>query len=143
MQRDCQANWVKEIPNRVYAWLPPVAATGERGSFAGRLLEETQPVLSGVMADGVGMSWRGVWRNKYARYLSALRIWGMALAGITAMMAVHAAQQLGSLYQWEIWRELILLVAVGNRSIPPINPLSQAPFPPCPSIIKMIEDVYT
>jgi hypothetical protein len=116
MQRDCQANWVNEIPNRVYAWLPPVTAAGERGSFAGRLLEETQPALSGVMTDGVGGSWRGVWQNKYARYLSALSIWGMVLAGLMAMMAAHAAQQLASMDKWEICRALLLLVAVGLAS---------------------------
>jgi hypothetical protein len=56
LDRTLQSQWTERIPNRRYARIDPVTpASTPSGSFAGELLEETQPLpIAGTKAPGFG-----------------------------------------------------------------------------------------
>jgi len=54
LERTLQSRWVETIPNRRYSVVKlPENFAAQSGSFAGEVLEETQPVPSGDMADSI------------------------------------------------------------------------------------------
>lgn len=108
--RDFQNNWVHSIPNRTYANVPPDVSTAERGSFAGHVLEETQPLPFGTLSFA---TLRDAWSEKYVRYLILLSTWGLLLSVIAAGVAAYFAPRFGDMARMEISRVILAVIAIG------------------------------
>lgn len=111
-KRDQQSNWVRGIPNRVYANVPPGIANAEssRGGFQVYLLEETQPTsfvnMNASDAKGTPIA-------RHVRYLVALNAWGMVLSVVSAAVASRYAPHFAGMERMEISRVILVVIALG------------------------------
>lgn len=112
--RDFQNNWVRNIPNRAYANVPPDVSASERGSFAGHILEESQPTPAGNMAFS---SFGEAWSTKYARFLILLSAWGALLSLLSAAVANHYAKEFADMSRMEISRVMVTVIALGVANV--------------------------
>lgn len=114
IDRDFQSNWTREIPNRVYANVPPDVAAAERGSFHGYVLEETHPLPHGHLAYS---SLKDAWSEKYARYLIVLSAWGVILASVAVAVATKFVADFAEMSRMEIARVLLIIIALGVANV--------------------------
>ncbi len=112
VSRDFQDQWVRNIPNRSYANVPPGSKESDRGAFQGYILEETQPTAS--MASNPDKHAAGL---KHARYRMLLSAWGLALAGLMAIVAAHHAPLFAQMARMEIARIFLIVIALGAATI--------------------------
>lgn len=109
VSRDFQSSWVRNIPNRAYANVPPGATDSDRGAFQGYILEETQPTTSSTM----GLSKPAdVFGAKHVRYLALLNVWGLLLSIAAAAVAAHFASAFASMERMEISRVILIAIAL-------------------------------
>jgi cytochrome b subunit of formate dehydrogenase len=111
IRRDMQSNWVRGIPNRVYANVAPGMATADssRGAFQGYLLQETQPTVSGSR-ESVDTLARST--DSGRRYLITLNVWGTALGIIASMVGAYFAPRFIDMQCMEISRVALVMFAL-------------------------------
>jgi cold shock CspA family protein len=109
LSRDFQDSWVRNIPNRSYANMPPASADGERGAFKGSILQETQPTASSTMGFA---SLAEALAVKQVRYLLWLGAWGLVLCAATVAVATRAAPLFESMAGIDIVRVLLVVTAL-------------------------------
>jgi cold shock CspA family protein len=114
VSRDFQDTWVRNIPNRVYANVPPVATARDRGKFEGVILEETQPTTSQNMGFA---SLREALQVKYVRFLVGLCVWGVVLSVAAAGFAVYVAPGFAAMGKMEITRSILVVVSLLLSSV--------------------------
>ncbi|MFS2023206.1 hypothetical protein [Massilia sp. CT11-137] len=110
ISRDFQSAWERAIPNRAYANVPPDVSRGERGSFSGLILEETQPA---PMNSSQLSSWAEAVHVPYARMLLVLGAWGIAMAAFCGWTAARATEQFAKMSATEISRSILVIMALG------------------------------
>lgn len=108
--RDFQNSWERNIPNRSYAHVPPDVNENERGSFAGLVMEETQPVPTSTMQFA---TWGEAFQTPYSRYLLLLGAWGVLMAGASAWAAVSFSERFATMPRMEIGRAILVVLAFG------------------------------
>lgn len=115
-KRDLQSNWVRGIPNRVYANVEPGMADSDtsRGGFQGYLLEESQP--TGFLNMNVGDA-KGTPVERHIRYLILLNAWGLILSGFAAAVAAWYAPHFGVMARMEISRVILVVIALGVATV--------------------------
>lgn len=106
LSRDMQNSWARNIPNRVYANVPPGIATVDRGAFQGYLLEETQPQAS-FSASSVNA--RDALGDRHVRFLTGLGVWGLVLSACAAITAAYFAPSFASMQRMEISRVILVI----------------------------------
>jgi cytochrome b subunit of formate dehydrogenase len=112
--RDFQNNWTREIPNKTYANVPPDISAADRGSFNGYVLEESHPIPAGHMAF---RSLSEAWKEKHARYLILLSMWGMLMSIISVSVAVKYIDGFLDMTRMEISRILLVVIALGVANV--------------------------
>ena len=110
ISRGFQSAWERGIPNRAYANIPPEVSGGERGSFGGFVLEETQPVPTTSLQLA---SWTDAFQNRYSLFLLLLGAWGVAMATACGWMVSHVTAQLHEMARMEITRGVLIVMALG------------------------------
>ncbi|WP_194725558.1 cold-shock protein [Noviherbaspirillum malthae] len=111
--RDFQNNWTFNAPNRAYINEPPVAQDGDRGQFAGNIMEETQPeVVNSDRIEGIGHAFS----VPYARFLVLLAFWGLGLAAVASFVAAAYVPEFDDYTRMEITRAIVSIVALGTAS---------------------------
>lgn len=115
-KRDLQSNWVRGVPNRVYANVPPGMADvdSSHGGFQGYLLEETQPKCLIDMKFG---DTKKTPVERHVRYLIALNAWGLVLSVITAAVAAWYAPHFANMTRIEISRVVLVTTALSVASV--------------------------
>lgn len=108
--RDFQSNWERAIPNRSYANVPPDVASGERGSFDGYIVEETQPVPTSTLQF---RTWGEAFAEPSSRLLLLLGGWGVACATACSLVAYSYAGQFAQMSRMGISRVLLVVAALG------------------------------
>lgn len=114
MSRDFQNAWVRGIPNRAYANIPPDVSEDERGSFGGLVLEETQPVPTSTMQFS---TWAEAFQTGYSRFLLLLGAWGVGTAAACGWAAAHFTAQFASMTRMEISRGVLMVMALGMVAV--------------------------
>jgi hypothetical protein len=114
IDRDFQNNWVRNVPNRRYINLPPDVSRGDRGSFQGHILKETQPQATSTATFQNVLDALGV---PYARYLVFLCSWGGLLSFATTILAGRFASQFIDMSYIEISRSLLTVFALGTSTV--------------------------
>jgi cold shock CspA family protein len=114
ISRDFQNSWERDIPNRVYANIPPEVSEGERGSFGGFLLEETQPVPTSTLRL---FTWAEAFQTRYSRFLLLLGVWGVGMAAACGWTAVHFTAQFAKMTRMEISRSTLIVMALGMVTV--------------------------
>ena len=114
LNRDLQDNWVRGIPNRVYANVVPAMNNSERDSFQGYVLEETQPTAflnmsADDMQQGVGA--------RHRRYLITLCVWGLFLSCLAAAVGAFYAPRFADMQRMEISRVILVIIALGVTTL--------------------------
>lgn len=112
--RDFQNSWERGIPNRAYANIPPEVSEGERGSFGGYLLEETQPIPTSTLQFS---TWAEAFRTRYSRFLILLGTWGVGMAAACGWTAVHFTAQFTKMTRIEISRSVLIVMALGMVAV--------------------------
>lgn len=112
--RDFQSAWERDIPNRPYANVPPEVTDAERGSFAGLILEESQPVPTSTMQLS---SWGEAFHTPYSRYLILLGAWGVLMAAATAWATWHFTGMFADMPRMEISRSILIVMALGMVAV--------------------------
>ncbi|WP_371766086.1 hypothetical protein [Massilia sp.] len=107
ISRDFQNAWERGIPNRTYANVPPDVSEGERGSFGGFVLEETQPVPTGSLQFS---TWADAFQIRYTRFLMLLGAWSLAMAAGCAYAAVHFTAQFAGMARMEISLSVLIVM---------------------------------
>jgi cytochrome c-type biogenesis protein CcmH/NrfF len=99
LDRLMQASWTERIPNRRYARIDPVTtAATPSGSFAGELLEESQPLpTSGTQAPTLGSALAG--RRHRALLLLDLYATALVVGGIGLSLAFVRHFDVGAAWQ--------------------------------------------
>jgi hypothetical protein len=99
LDRTLQSQWTERIPNRRYARIDPVTpATTPSGSFAGELLEESQPLpLSGTKAPTFGAA-LGERRH---RALLLLDLYAVVLMLVSVGFALYFVREFNVLGGWQ------------------------------------------
>lgn len=110
IDRDFQRSWEHGIPNRAYANVPPDVASGERGSFRGIVLEETQPVPTSARRCS---TWTEALQTPCYRFLMLLGSWGVTTAAACAFTATRFAEQLANMTPLDITRSILIVMAFG------------------------------
>jgi hypothetical protein len=110
IDRDFQRSWERGIPNRAYANVPPEVASGERGSFGGLVLEETQPVPTSTRRCS---TWTEALQTPCHRFLLLLGGWGATMAAACALTATRSAEQFANMSRLEISRSILIVMAFG------------------------------
>jgi hypothetical protein len=110
ISRDFQNAWERAIPNRAYANVPPDVSQGERGSFSGFILEETQPV---PMNSSRFSSWAEAFWVPYSRMLLLLGAWGVAMTVFCGWTAARTTEQFANMSATEISRSILVVMALG------------------------------
>lgn len=110
ISRDFQSAWERGIPNRAYANIPPESPGGERGSFGGFVVEETQPVPTTTLQF---LTWGEAFKTPYSRFLLLLGTWGVMLATACAWAGVHFTAQFVHLPRMEISCSILIVIALG------------------------------
>lgn len=114
MSRDFQNSWVRGIPNRAYANIPPEVSEEERGSFGGFVLEETQPVPTSTMQF---TTWAEAFQTRYSRFLLLLGAWGVVTAAACGFAAAHFTAQFADMSRMEISRAVLMVMAPGMVAV--------------------------
>lgn len=114
MSRDFQNSWVRGIPNRAYANIPPDVSEDERGSFGGFVLEETQPVPTSTLQFS---TWAEAFQTRYSRFLLLLGAWGVATAAACGWAAAHFTALFASMTRMEISRSVLIVMALGMVAV--------------------------
>jgi cold shock CspA family protein len=114
MSRDFQSSWVRGIPNRTYAHVPPEVTEEERGSFGGFVLEETQPVPTTTMQFS---TWAEAFQTRYSCFLLLLGAWGVAMSAACGWAAVHFTAQFPNMTRMEISRAVLMVMALGMVAV--------------------------
>lgn len=109
ISREFQNGWTRNIPNRAYINLPPNTTTGERGSFQGHILEESQPTISSTMRFDSIME---ALAAPNARFLVLLNLWGVVLSVAIAISGVWLADRFFDMAPFEISRSLLTVFAL-------------------------------
>ena len=108
--RDFQDAWVRNIPNKGYANIPPDVHAGERGAFQGCVVEETYPeVTSTLRFDSIGE----LLQVPYARILVLLNAWGVLVSVGAAGAAVYFGARLETMQAMEVSRCVLIVLALG------------------------------
>lgn len=110
ISRDLQRSWERGIPNRPYANVPPEVSQGERGSFSGLVLEETQPTPTSALQF---LTWAEAFQAPYSRLLLALGSWGVAMAVSCAWTAARVTEQFVNMSRMDISRSILIVMALG------------------------------
>lgn len=110
ISRDFQSAWERAIPNRAYANVPPDVPRGERGSFSGLILEETQPVPMNLSQLS---SWAEAVHVPHARMLLLLGAWGVAMTAFCGWTAARTTEQFANMSSTEISRSILIAMAFG------------------------------
>jgi cold shock CspA family protein len=114
ISRDFQNSWERGIPNRAYANVPPEVSEGERGSFGGFLLEETQPVPTSTLQFS---TWAEAFETRYSRFLILLGAWGVGMAAACACAAVTLTAQFAEMTRMEMSRSVLIVMALGMVAV--------------------------
>ena len=114
ISRDFQNAWERGIPNRAYANVPPDVSEGERGSFGGFVLEETQPVPTSSLQFS---TWVEAFQTRYSRFLLLLGAWGVVMAAACGYAAVHFTAQFAGMTRMEISRCVLIVMALGMVAV--------------------------
>jgi len=112
--REFQRNWNRDIPNRSYINLPPEVDSGDRGSFQGHVLEETQPLIAQTMRFDSVME---AFHSPRGKHLVMLGLWGIFLSVLTGAVAVYLASGFGEMSRFEISRSMLTVFALGTSNI--------------------------
>lgn len=110
ISRDFQSAWERAIPNRAYANVPPDVSRGDRGSFSGFILEETQPV---PMSSSQSSTWTEAFRMPHSRKLLLLGSWGVTMTVFCGWTAARATEQFANMSTTEISRSILIVMALG------------------------------
>jgi hypothetical protein len=110
ISRDFQNSWERAIPNRAYANVPPDVSRGERGSFSGYILEETQPT---PMSPSQLSTWTEAFQMPYSRMLLFLGVWGIAMTAFCGWTATRTTEQFANMSATEISRSILVVMAFG------------------------------
>jgi hypothetical protein len=108
--RDFQSAWERAIPNRSYANVPPHVAQGERGSFSGFILEETQPA---PISSSQISTWAEAFQRPHSRMLLLLGMWAVAITISCAWTAARFTDQFAKMSASEISRSILIVMALG------------------------------
>jgi cold shock CspA family protein len=108
ISRDFQDSWERSIPNRAYANVPPDVSEGERGSFGGFIVEETQPVPTSTMQY---RTWSEAVEVTSSRMLLLLGAWGVVCASAGSLLAAYFAENFANMQRMEISRVFVVVMA--------------------------------
>lgn len=109
ISRDFQTGWARTIPNRAYANVPPDVSEGERGSFGGFIVEETQPVPTSTTQFS---TWAEAAKVTSARYLMVLGAWGVACAAAASFVGVYYAGRFAEMERMQVSRVILVVIAL-------------------------------
>jgi cold shock CspA family protein len=109
ISRDFQSSWERSIPNRAYANIPPDVSEGERGSFGGYIVEETQPVPTSTMQL---RTWGEAAKVTSSRLLLALGAWGVICAAAASSIAAYYASHFETMQRMQISRVMLVVIAL-------------------------------
>jgi cold shock CspA family protein len=109
ISRDFQSSWERSIPNRAYANVPPDVSEGERGSFGGYIVEESQPVPTSTTQFS---TWGEAFQVTSARLLLALGAWGVLCAAAASFIGAYYASNFGSMERMHISRVMLVVIAL-------------------------------
>lgn len=109
ISRDFQSSWERSIPNRAYANIPPDVSEGERGSFGGYIVEESQPVPTSTTQF---RTWGEALKVTSARLLLALGAWGVVCATAASFIAAYYAMDFASMERMQISRVMLVVIAL-------------------------------
>jgi cold shock CspA family protein len=109
ISRDFQSSWERSIPNRAYANVPPDVSEGERGSFGGFIVEETQPVPTSTTQF---RTWSEAVEVTSARMLLLLGTWGVVCACASSVVAAYFAEKFVAMEHMEISRVFVVVIAL-------------------------------
>lgn len=109
ISRDFQSSWERSIPNRAYANIPPDVSEGERGSFGGYIVEETQPVPTSTTQF---RTWGEAFQVTSARLLLALGAWGVVCATAASFVGAYYAANFATMERMQISRVMVVVIAL-------------------------------
>lgn len=109
ISRDFQSSWERNIPNRAYANIPPDVSEGERGSFGGYIVEETQPVPTSTTQY---RTWSEAFQVTSTRLLLLLGAWGVACAVAASCIAAFYAPDFANMERMQISRVMLVVIAL-------------------------------
>lgn len=109
ISRDFQSSWERSIPNRAYANIPPDVSEGERGSFGGYIVEETQPVPTSTTQF---RTWGEAVKVTSSRLLLALGAWGVICAAAASSIAAYYASNFETMQRMQISRVMLVVIAL-------------------------------
>lgn len=109
ISRDFQSSWERSIPNRAYANIPPDVSEGERGSFGGYIVEESQPVPTSTTQFS---TWGEALQVTSSRLLLALGAWGVVCASAASFIAAYYASHFASMQRMQISRVMVVVIAL-------------------------------
>jgi len=113
-KRNFRCNWVRGIPNRVYAYVPPGLTDAAHGMFQGYLLEETQPIPT-LSSDASSSREAGTGKSPQHRF--ALVGWSLIMTISATLVAVCTASKFESMTAAEISRILLIVGALGISAL--------------------------
>jgi len=99
LDRTLQSQWTERIPNRRYAHIEPItSAATPSGSFAGELLEETQPLpTAGTKAPTFGSALN----ERRHRALLLLDLYAVILILVSVGFALHFVREFNVMDGWQ------------------------------------------
>lgn len=109
ISRDFQSSWVRSIPNRAYANVPPDVSEGNRGSFGGFIVEETQPVPTSTTQFA---TWGEALQVTSTRFLLALGAWGTVCATAASFVGAYYASNFATMERMQISRVVLVVIAL-------------------------------
>lgn len=109
ISRDFQSSWERGIPNRAYANVPPDVSEGERGSFGGYIVEESQPVPTSTTQFS---TWGEALEVTSARLLLALGAWGVVCAAAASFIGAYYASHFATMERMQISRVMLVVIAL-------------------------------
>ncbi len=109
MGRRFQTEWTRNIPNRAYANVAPDVSAGERGTFGGFVVEESQPVPTSTLQFA---SWVEAIQSRHARLLLVLGAWGVVVSGACSATAIHFTGQFADMSRMEVSRAALIVMAL-------------------------------
>ena len=109
ISRDFQSSWERSIPNRAYANIPPDVSEGERGSFGGYIVEESQPVPTSTTQF---RTWSEAFQVTSARLLLALGAWGVMCAAAASFVGAYYASNFATMERMQISRIILVVIAL-------------------------------
>ena len=112
--RDFQDGWVRNVPNRSYADVPPTAYGGPRGSFRGTVLEETYPIPA---VEAGFDSLKAAMGASHVAMLVCLGFWSLFLSAVAVGVSWYFAPRFASLPHMEISRIVLIIAALSTAGI--------------------------